>query len=311
MRPLILVLPLVSGFAGACATDPPFHADRSLLAPWSEEAQSRFPAPPYAARYRRSAKSLTYVASRHEHTPGCATFAVVEREFTHLDPEIVVIEGTATADGASPAPYRRWVESMPPDGDWPGGEAAWSASLAMARGIPFLGGEPGPAEIRAGMAATPFDRRDLLLFYVVRQIPQWKRTGEDRRRSFADLYAEVLDHQARAYELDRATLPDPEGFAAWYAEKNGRPFEYGAITPQESAPIAGEDALYTNRISAAVGLVRDSHLANLLADLLNRHDRVLVVYGAGHHAQQADVLQAMLGLPIEMAPAEGQGLHRP
>jgi len=74
-----------------------------------------------------------------------------------------------------------------------------------------------------------------------------------------------------------------------------------AVPYRSTAPVEG--LRFTNEVSHAVGQVRDAHLVRTIAELLNRFDRVLVVYGAGHHVQQAEVLAAMIGEPL--------GIRRP
>ncbi len=306
---LALLLGLVTG----CSTTEPFHADHSLLEAWSAKAQAARPDPPYATTYRAGGKTLVYVASRHEHEPGNATFATVSREFEALSPEVVIIEGMASSNGLSPAFYREWVASMPPDGIWPGGEAAWSASLAMARGIPFVGGEPAPGRILEGMESSPYGLQDLLGYFLVRQIPQWKRTRQDQDQDFTELFEQMMSQMQQAYEFDDSERFDVDEFRRWYERSNGRPFAYEQITTQEAAPLEGPDVLTTNRISVCEDRIRNTHIADVIADMLNRFDRVLIVYGAGHHVQQAAVLREMVGPPVEdraaarMPPTPGSG----
>jgi hypothetical protein len=282
----------------ACATATTYRADSALLIPWTEEAQRRLPSPPYAARYEHEGKLLTYVASRHEHQSGCATFEVVESVFEALAPEVVIIEGLGRDRGFSPEGYSEWAGKMSgDDGAWPGGEAAYSASLALARGIPFVGAEPSRLEMRAALAESEFDLQDLIYYVTVRQIPQWKRTGEDEGKTFDGLFAEFIAAHAPAYDADPDRFSNLAAFKGWYEEKNGVPFVYQEITTQTCAPIDSEGASYLNRISVHVGVVRDAKITAVIAEMLNRYDRVLVVYGAGHHVQQGRVLEEMLGEP--------------
>jgi hypothetical protein len=295
MKKRMSCLFLLLAAATGCASSPPFTPDTSLLVPWTERAQQRFPEPPYAARYERDGKSLSYVAARHEHHYGSRTFQLIDREFRDFLPQVVVIEGLETEHGTSPAFYREAFSRYLEKESWPIGEPGYSASLAQARGIPFIGGEPSDEEIRDAVVTGPIESRDLLYYYVVRQIPQWKRTGEDQTRSFEELYAESVRHDMRKLGLDDDTLADPATFAAWYEVKNGRPFRYEEVTTRQSAPVEGE--LFTNDMSLRIGAVREVHIVRLIAELLNKHDRVLVVYGAGHHVQQEKVLEKMLGVP--------------
>lgn len=298
LRPLPTWLPAVLLLGAGCASAPEFTADPTLLVPWTDEAQREMPSPPYAACYERGGRTLVYVAALHSHTAGNETFALIECEFEALHPEAVVIEGLETTLGASPEAYLESVERTQRGELYPMGEAGVAASLAAAAGVPFYGGEPSDEEIRDAVLAEGYGLRDLVWFYVVRQVPQWKRTGEDRDATFEELYARAMDHFRRALSLEEGAFDDPRAFEAWYEERNGEPFRYEEITTEVCAPIEG--LRFTNEVSHAVGRVRDAHIVHTIADLLNRCDRVLVVYGAGHHVQQAKVLAAMLGEPRGM-----------
>ncbi len=288
---LLVILAIATG----CDSSSTFTPDISLLVPWSEKAQQRLPEIPYAARYEHGGKSLSFVAAQHEHHIASKTFQIIDREFRQFLPEVVVIEGLETEHGTSPKFYSDAFRRYLQEESWPIGEPGLTASLASARGIPFIGGEPSDEKIRNVVVAGPIEPRDLLYYYVVRQIPQWKRTGEDQTQSFDELYARCVNHDMQILGLDDEELSDPATFAVWYEVKNGRPFKYEEVTVQHSAPLKG--GLFTNEMSLRIGEVRDVHIVRLIADLLNNHDRVLVVYGAGHHVQQEKVLEKMLGVP--------------
>ena len=288
-------LPVILAIAAGCASSPTFTPDTSLLVPWSEEAQKRFPETPYAARYERDGKSLSFVAAHHDHRLKSKTFRIIDNEFRRFLPDMVVIEGLETRHGTSPEFYIETFMRYLQEESWPIGEPGFTASLALARGVPFIGGEPADEEIRDVVVSGSIEPRDLLYYYVVRQIPQWKRTGEDQTQSFEELFARCVNHDMRTLGLDDEKLADPKTFAAWYEARNGRPFSYEEVTTQQSAPIEG--GLFTNGISLRITDVREVHIVNLIADLLDNHDRVLVVYGSGHHVQQEKVLEKMLGTP--------------
>jgi len=241
------LLAACAALAPGCAARPAFRADPALLVTWSAEAQERFPEPPYVARYERRGRALSFVAALHEHRPESATFRLVERELALLAPEAVVIEGLASAHGPAPGFYRELVASTAQDEVRLLGEAGHAAALATARGIPFVGGEPTPREVSGALVRGPDDLRDLIHYYVVRQIPQWKRTGADRGRTFDELYTQFIADQARAHGFEPGAFADPRAFEAWYEEKNGRRFVYEEITTEEGAPIESEGALPRTR----------------------------------------------------------------
>lgn len=288
-------LSILLAIAAGCASSTTFTPDTSLLVPWSEEAQKRLPETPYAARYERDGKALSFVAAHHDHRLGSETFRIIDKEFRRFLPDVVVIEGLETRHGTSPEFYIKAFRRYLREESWPIGEPGFTASIALAQDVPFIGGEPTDQEIRDGVVSGAIEPRDLLYYFVVRQIPQWKRTGEDQEQSFEELFTRCVDRDRRTLDLHDVELADPATFAAWYEARNGRPFRYEEVTTQQSAPIEGGQ--FTNEISLHIGAVREVHIVRLIADLLERHDRVLVVYGSGHHVQQEKVLEKMLGIP--------------
>lgn len=296
---VVLLAPLVGTLIGCAA--PALTADPSLLEAWTPEAQGRMPEPPYVARYERDGKALSFLAARHEHVLGSATFLLVEEEIESFRPEVVLIEGLETRHGFSPKFYVDEARVPRSDDRYPMGEPGFAASLAAARDIPFLGGEPSDEEVHEAIVGDEFELIDIVYFYVVRQIPQWKRNGEDEERDFEELSTRRIATEEKRLRIPVGTFARRESFEAWYARRNGRPFDYDEINTQPTAPLDHEGALFTNLLSCRVGEVRDTHIVRQIAALLAHHDRVLVIYGAGHHVQQKRVLEAMLGTPRPLA----------
>ncbi len=73
-------------------------------------------------------------------------------------------------------------------------------------------------------------------------------------------------------------------------------------TPELRRQLGGEPSEEEIREAVAVHPIepRDLlylHVVRTIADRLRRHDRVLLVYGDGHHIMQERALAAMLGDP--------------
>jgi len=78
--------------------------------------------------------------------------------------------------------------------------------------------------------------RDLLYYYVVRQIGQWKRSGEAEGRSFEELFAEFIGIWAPPYDQDASAFSAAD-FAGWYRERNEAELDFEAIFTDASAPL--------------------------------------------------------------------------
>lgn len=298
VRALLTALSLVVGCAHRPALAPP---DPALLVPWSPVAQAALPDLPYVARYVRGAKRLSYVAATHQIDEPNPVFPLVVAEFEVLSPDAIVIEGIPTDLGASPPALVDDCAVSRASGRWEGGEAAFAACLAAERGVPFYGGEPDTRAVVARVLAEGYDRKDLCYFYVVRQVGQWQREGALAERPFESLYADFVADWAPPLGVSVDAVADPAGFVAWFESKNGFAFDPKVADPSWAAPVAGPEALFTQRLSHLTGVARDGHILELTSTLLAAHERVLVVYGAGHHTAQAPALEAMMG-PPEFSP---------
>jgi len=53
-----------------------------------------------------------------------------------------------------------------------------------------------------------------------------------------------------------------------------------------------------NKLSCIDDEYRDSSIVEVIAEMLNKYDRVFVIYGAGHHVVEHKVLREMMGEPI-------------
>lgn len=241
---------------------------------------------PYLARFEKNGRVLVYVAARHEATRSNPTMALIRRAFDEDKPEFLVIEGVPNgAEGGFLAYARRNCGADA----CPAGEPAFAALLAEEAKIPFAGGEPRDEQVIPAMAKLGYDRRDLFNFYFVRRIPQYRREGR-LGEPLAALHADYL----KSYPLFHGDGFTYEGFEAWYRERNGKKFALAAFDDDEVAP-KGKGAYYTQRLSAAINLVRNRFAVQLLAEKLNAHRAVLIVYGGSHFLMERRALERTLG----------------
>lgn len=87
-------------------------------------------------------------------------------------------------------------------------------------------------------------------------------------------------------------------FEEWYLQHNHTKFDVSKITTMDTAPINDENASFTQKISYFETKIRNINIVKTIANTLNEYNKVLIVYGSGHHAEQKKVLEAMLGKPI-------------
>jgi len=251
------------------------------------------PAGPFLERFSARGLELVFLAAQHDNQRDAATFRLVDQALAGHPVGVVVVEGLRTSLGLDPPQVLEAFERSVQGDFYPMGEPSYAALEARARGIPFVGGEPDEAELRDAARAAGFDDRDLVGFYFVRQVPQYRRSGELERTSLPVLYAGLTAHYRAPLGL-RLADESYEAFLAWYREANGRPFDLATFDPEEAAPIEG-GAFRSQRVSHAVGLARDRHVVALVDELLREHGSVLVVFGKSHLACQRPAYEAWLG----------------
>jgi hypothetical protein len=81
-----------------------------------------------------------------------------------------------------------------------------------------------------------------------------------------------------------------EEFRQWYQCRYGKEYDKKKIEREE-------DRTFVEALVKAHGKIRDANIVGTIATLLEKYDRVLVVYGAGHRMQLDRALEDMLGKP--------------
>lgn len=274
--------------------------DPSKLREYTAALQAAEPfVPPFLARFSKGRKSLSFVAAAHQLGLDSPTFKTVEEAFRLSDPQLVVLEGLPTRAGPSPASFGAYAEKHAADGFAREGELVYAAHLCLARGTPFLGGEPGDAAMYEDMRRRGYATKDLMAFELLRSIPVWRQRGT--------LEGDDFSRQADAYLRDPAwfSVPDEERltfaeFPEWYRAHGdlGKPFLQ--VEAEDLAPVRSGN--YFEKLSAELGVLRDRGLVAALAEGLDVYDRVLAVYGGAHLATTRGVLETVFGPALHSKP---------
>lgn len=281
----------------ACQSSYRPRADLKLIAPYSTEAQAREPfEAPYVVRYAKHGKKLTFIAADHENSVDSKTFRTIAHVFEEFAPQMVVLEGFENKGEESPEWYLQHARECESEGYKQCGESSYAATLASQKNIPFVAGEPTDHFILGELRKKGFGTSDLMGFYIVRYIPQWRRQGVLRQgsleRRIERVGSWILKEKFESHETFSW-----DGFAKWYLEKLKTPFDSGEISTESVSPRVDKTPTFLNRIAHEVGMVREQHLVTVIESSFKKHDRVLVIYGAGHLVKQRAVLKDMLGSP--------------
>ena len=174
---------LFASIAGGCIT--PHVApttDTSLIRSYTFdlENQKHLDAP-YVARFHHDGKLLPYVASEHvsaEKYPNLLdhpTLKTIETLFADYKPEVVIVEGFDTGTELSPKSILKKADECEQSKYRGCGEYFYAINMARKIGAAYITGEPKNIEIRIQIIREGYTAHDLLGFYLVRQIPQYKR----------------------------------------------------------------------------------------------------------------------------------------
>ena len=166
---------------------------------------------PFIVTYRPGAKVLTFVGADHVFTNDNSTIDSIRRAFADTNPSMVIVEGFPTALGRNPEPILQAVRRRDaPDADsFAQGEPAFTASLALARNVPFVGGEPTMTEEIDGLVAKGYKRDDVLFAFVLRSLGQARRSGEMRVGNAAAFKARY-ERESRAVAQMTGTEAPPD-----------------------------------------------------------------------------------------------------
>ena len=275
-------------------------ADTNLIIPYTFglEDKKHLEAP-YVAKYARDGKLLLYVASDHisiQKSPNILehpTLKTIEQLFAEYKPEVVIVEGIDTGDELSPKSILKKADECVTCNYRNCGESFFAINMARKSGAAYITGEPRNQQIKDEIIKEGYSAEDLLGFYLVRQIPQYRRQGDFDRKKFAD----QAEKQLRGFQFQIGTdlKFGFKEFDAWYSKHMTKPKSYLDITNNDHAPHGGPDATYVQKISNRVGVIRDRAIVKTIEHMLGTYSRILVVYGGSHLITQEPAIESRMG----------------
>jgi hypothetical protein len=285
--------------------------DESRVQPWSLElerkAQPWCPGDcallvPFVASYRNGTERLVFVGVRHAFQPSDPTMRAVAVGFAKIRPGVVIVEGFPTTMGEDPAPLVAEAHryGSPGADEFARGEAMYAASLALMRGIPFLGGEPTREEEIQVLKAKGFTDADIAFSALLGLFSQAVRSRDIPDASLASL-TKVYPQLAQALKLPwdhggwNLDAPSLDEFRRRYRDM------YGAdIVGDARFPLRIDMPDNTTRRGQQFKvdmMARDRHLLGLIEQQLVARHAVLVVYGGSHWSTLSAALEERLGKP--------------
>lgn len=290
-----LLIPILF-FTASCSSK--FIAKFDLVKPWTEQlASEKHLEEPYVARFKSGDAALTYVAVRHQYGVASKTFRTIDRAFSDVKPRIIIIEGASDLNEHKRHKIEQQTANCGRGNFSKCGENYYGVFLALKNGVLWTSGEPSEKSIRHGLSQHYADH-DVAFFYLVRQVRQLVVEKGLNTRNFESVVNDALADFAINDELPPKLTA--KMFLAWYEEKMHKPFVLAEINSETTAPTFFPQMTYLNQISAEIEKIRDRHILKTIANELNSHRNVLVIYGGSHFLTQYDALVDMMGIPTIM-----------
>jgi hypothetical protein len=278
----------------------PFIADPSKVRPWSIKLSQEEPAKyPYLAHYQFGSKNLFYIAAHHSNSTKSPTFKMIDKILTNYSVQAVLLEGFFHSYGINPKRMIDYAMKDGKDGYFRGGEPIFSIQRSVAGKVNFTGGEPDEKVIMKAVLDKRYTLEDLFGFYFVRQVPEFKEDPSLDHKNPEALYKRFESGMAHTLSISEENIPSFAEFKRWYQKGNKVRFSFTKIDSEVPAPL-GDGKLLTQRVSAVVDEIRNAYIVSVIAELLNKFDNILVVYGGSHLASQQLAIEEMLGTPIKI-----------
>lgn len=147
-----------------------------------------------------------------------------------------------------------------------------------------LHGEPRGVEIKKFILEQGYTEQDLLGYYFLRRHVEEKNVTKETFEKDMEWFKGKRD-------LNTQVTFTYDMFLKWFREKAGRDFDLNNIMDTYDEPKGS----FLRTLGGKVSNFRDKNVLRLTTKYLNRGKKVMIVYGAGHLAQQRKVLEKMFG----------------
>jgi hypothetical protein len=257
---------------------------------------------PFVTSYRRGNEHLVFVGAHHAFQPTDPTMRAVKAGFDQFQPKVVILEGFPTVMGENPPPLvaqARQYGTADAD-EFVRSEVNYAASIALARAVPFIGGEPTREEQTQVLKAKSYTDTDLAFSALLGAYSQALRSGDmpdTSGESLAKMYPRLAEDIKAPTNRGGSNLdaPSVEDFRERYKKM------YGVdIVGDDRFPLRIDvvnDNTRNGQQAKVAMMTRDRHLLGLIEQQLAERHSVLVVFGGSHWATLSAALEKRLGKP--------------
>lgn len=272
----------------ACATS--FKPDYSLIRNYSFDLQKEEPfKAPYYSKFNKNGKELFYIAADHTSDRNSKTFKIISKAFNDFRPDFVIVEGIKS--GEVSRGFIKHVKKCFKDDNRRCGEPSFVSFNALNKKIPFEGGEPSDMQVIESAKLNGLAGEDVAYFYLLRISIQWKRQNKISDLNAKEMLSNFIPVIKKRF--NNTVNISYDGFKVWYSEKSGNNYNIKQLKNNDVAPIS--NGSFFQQVNHKIGITRERNLLSRVANALNNHKKVLIVYGGGHFVKSKLVLEKMLG----------------
>jgi len=261
------------------------------------EKNEKYPEPPYFVKFEKKKKKLLYIAARHEIGTNNQTAKLIRQVFIDYHPKIVIIEGFQP-NSVNEA-LEEEIKSCQPKNFKDCGESILSGYLAKKNGAHIVTGEPSDQIIFDELLKKGYSAEDYLGFYLLRQIPQWKREHkiDNNLEWISNLFLKTcLENVKEEGNFDF------ERFKIWHKDKMNYPF---TLDKHNEHTVAPKSHLFMHNLWLTIERIREENILKTIEKAISQHDIVLIVYGASHFTVEKNVLTHFFGSPeVTIGPSD-------
>jgi hypothetical protein len=257
---------------------------------------------PFVASYRKGNERLVFVGVRHAFQPADPTMRAVKVGFDQFRPKVVILEGFPTVMGENPAQLVAEVRRYGTVGGDENvrSEGTYAGSIAVANGIPFVGGEPTREEQSQVLRSKGFTDTDLAFSALLGAYSQALRSGDmpdTSLESLSKIYPQLAGDVKAPTSRGGSNLDAPslEDFRERYKTMYGVDIVGDNQFPLR-IDVVNDNTRHGQQAKVAM-MTRDRHLLGLIEQQLTERHAVLVVFGGSHWATLSAALQKRLGKP--------------
>lgn len=268
----------------------PISLNSNRIRPWN--AHARLPCqPPFKVTYKTGKKEFSFVAVEHVEGPTSlenSHLKAISTLIEEVKPQGIVLE-VVTNGVMQPEMFEGISTKCYRDGKLVCGEAAHAAVVAEKSGAEVQGGEPVPAAINEVL--LKIEPKDSLLAYRSAQaVISFKRQGVPRTE-WEQKFAQEL-HRNGISENDIWSITQ---FADWTIKNlNSLPEQ---VAENWFQPRNDDSATVLQRISFKVDVIREPLILRMVEQVINKHDKTMILYGADHFYKQSPVYEEAFGTP--------------